>query len=201
VFDEGMVEAWIILRNFPPNRKNASDLKAIGDFLKINPAVKETIIEQLSIVDKPEKIVNGLTIGVLRKFRKSNTQDIQKINEIWNYYNPATSNKNVAFSTGDINGSGITLESVSGYGYTGEYGNLFPPPLPPPHYLVTPIGEGHTEQKICEFLYSLHRNSPNINGSIEIVSKKEMCLSCLNVIDLFQKDFPNIQVVRVELTN
>ena len=59
--------------------------------------------------------------------------------------------------------------------------------------------ENHTEQKIVEHLKEKYKDTPNISGKIEIISERPYCDNCVDVVDQFQKEFRNIEVVRVEV--
>jgi hypothetical protein len=59
--------------------------------------------------------------------------------------------------------------------------------------------ENHTEQKIVEHLREKYKDTPNISGKIEIISERPYCDNCVDVVDQFQKEFRNIEVVRVEV--
>ena len=57
----------------------------------------------------------------------------------------------------------------------------------------------HTEQKIVEYLRVKYQGNRNVSGQIEIISEREYCENCRVLVDLFEKDFPNIKVIRVEV--
>ncbi len=56
----------------------------------------------------------------------------------------------------------------------------------------------HTEQNIIEYLREAYKNNSNISGRIEIVSERAYCDNCVDIVDQFQAEFKNIEVVRVE---
>lgn len=55
----------------------------------------------------------------------------------------------------------------------------------------------HTEQKQIEYLYQMFKHDKKVKGKIEIVSDLKICDNCVDVIDRFQNDFPNIEIVKV----
>ncbi|WP_231578409.1 deaminase domain-containing protein [Paenibacillus sp. FSL H7-0357] len=55
-----------------------------------------------------------------------------------------------------------------------------------------------TEQKSIEHLREKYKDTPNVRGDIENISYKTICRSCNDIIDQFQKDFPNIRITRVQ---
>lgn len=48
-----------------------------------------------------------------------------------------------------------------------------------------------------EYLYKKFKNNKNLKGKIEIVSELKICDNCNDIITRFQKDFPNIEIVKV----
>lgn len=97
----------------------------------------------------------------------------------------------------------IDLECISRKCKPGNYYNKgnFEPPLPENYYYQSPIPEyaNHTEQKIVEFLRNKYRETPNIYGEIEIILERTFCDNCAVLVDMFEKEFPNIKVIRVQL--
>ncbi|MGZ0050739.1 deaminase domain-containing protein [Brevibacillus gelatini] len=57
----------------------------------------------------------------------------------------------------------------------------------------------HTEQKSVEYLRTKYKDNPNIKGEIEIISERPYCDNCIDLVDQFQLEFPNITVTRVEV--
>lgn len=77
----------------------------------------------------------------------------------------------------------------------------FEPPQPENYYYIGPIPEytNHTEQKIVEYLREIFKNNKQVSGTIEIISEREFCDNCKVVVDMFEEEFPNIKVTRVEV--
>ena len=55
-----------------------------------------------------------------------------------------------------------------------------------------------TSPESAEYLREAYKNNPNISGRIEIVSERAYCDNCVDIVDQFQAEFKNIEVVRVE---
>ena len=66
-----------------------------------------------------------------------------------------------------------------------------------PHYQGVLCYENHTEQKIVEYLRDQYKGNFNVRGTVEIVSERPFYANCMDIVDQFQAEFPNIQVVRV----
>ncbi len=43
------------------------------------------------------------------------------------------------------------------------------------------------------------KNDPEVSGSIEIISERMFCDNCGQIVDMFEEEFPNIVVTRVEV--
>ena len=73
--------------------------------------------------------------------------------------------------------------------------------MPEEYYYRGPIPNfvNHTEQKIVEYLRQKYQSNPNVSGQVEIVSERKYCENCRVLVDLFEKEFPNIKVIRVEI--
>ena len=54
-----------------------------------------------------------------------------------------------------------------------------------------------TEQKIFEYLFREFKNDKQTKGYIELVSDLKYCDNCYWISKQFQKEFPNIEVIRV----
>ena len=52
---------------------------------------------------------------------------------------------------------------------------------------------------IVEYLREKYKSNPNISSEIEIVSVRIFCDNCKVLVDMFEKEFPNIKVTRVEV--
>lgn len=52
---------------------------------------------------------------------------------------------------------------------------------------------------IVEYLREKYKSNPNISSEIEIVSERIFCDNCKVLVDMFEKEFPNIKVTRVEV--
>ena len=60
-----------------------------------------------------------------------------------------------------------------------------------------PNFEHHTEQKIVEHLRKKYYGNQEVSGQIEIISERVYCKDCRGLVDLFEKEFPNIKVICV----
>lgn len=133
-----------------------------------------------------------------RKYRKPTKVDIEELEKIRKLYR-AGNRKNVAFTKGKIGEETIELRSRSGGKKNQKIDNF--EPVPPENYRYTdgplPDYVYHTEQKQLEYLYQKFKNNRYVPGKIEIVSDKRICDNCEYIIDRFQLDFPNIDIVRV----
>ena len=132
-------------------------------------------------------------------FRAATEAETQGIQDVYEKYH-ASIDRNAAFVVGNIDGQEIYLESISGrvnVQNPHHKGNFVGPSE---NYYVASNGRlTDTEQKIIEFLRSIYLNTPNISGSIEIVSRNVICEGCISVIRQFQRDFPNIKIVLIEI--
>ena len=141
--------------------------------------------------------------GSLRDFREAKDQDKKLIDDVFKKYN-AGKRKNVAVTKGEINGEKIDLESVSGKidPANPNHKDNFSKPSEN-HYKYSGSDKNgrlnDTEQKMIEHLREKYKDTPNVNGNIEIISHKAICQSCNDIIDQFQKDFPNINITRVQI--
>lgn len=137
-----------------------------------------------------------------RVFREATEHDADLIKDIKSKYNAGKS-RNAASAKGKINGDVIDLECISGKFSHENYFNKgnFEPPLPQDYHYNGPIPEftNHTEQKIVEYLRTIYKNNPNVSGEIEIISEREFCDNCRVLVDMFEEEFPNIKVIRVEV--
>ncbi len=158
-----------------------------------------------NVVDDISKKADDVVIegGVeTRVFRNALETDVNLINSIKSKYN-AGKTRNAASAKGMINGENIDLECISGKFSHEKYTNKgnFEPPQPEDYHYNGPIPEftNHTEQKIVEYLWTQYKDSPNVCGEIEIISERIFCDNCKVLVDLFEKEFPNIKVTRVEV--
>ncbi|MFJ8087142.1 pre-toxin TG domain-containing protein [Lysinibacillus sp. NPDC095746] len=153
--------------------------------------------------DIPKGTGKGGSSGSLRDFREAKDQDKKLIDDVFKKYN-AGKRKNVAVTKGEINGEKIDLESVSGKidPANPNHKDNFSKPSEN-HYKYSGSDKNgrlnDTEQKMIEHLREKYKDTPNVNGNIEIISHKAICQSCNDIIDQFQKDFPNINITRVQI--
>lgn len=135
-------------------------------------------------------------------FRDATQEDADLIVSIKTKYN-AGKTRNAASAKGTINGENIDLECISGQFTHDNYYNKgnFEPPQPEDYHYIGPISEytNHTEQKIVEYLRELFKNNNQVSGTIEIISEREFCDNCKVVVDMFEEEFQNIKVIRVEV--
>lgn len=145
----------------------------------------------------------GGSSGSHRDFREAKDQDKKLIDDVFKKYN-AGKRKNVAVTKGEVNGEKIDLESVSGKidPANPNHKDNFSKPSEN-HYKYSGSDKNgrlnDTEQKMIEHLREKYKDTPNVNGNIEIISHKAICQSCNDIIDQFQKDFPNINITRVQI--
>ncbi len=145
----------------------------------------------------------GGSSGNLRNFREAKDQDKKQIDDVFKKYN-AGKRKNVAVTKGEINGEKIDLESVSGKIDPANPNHKDNFSKPSENYYKYSGSDKNgrlndTEQKMIEHLREKYKDTPNVNGNIEIISHKAICQSCNDIIDQFQKDFPNINITRVQI--
>ena len=135
-------------------------------------------------------------------FRKASQEDVNLIADIKKRYN-AGKTRNAAKARGTINGETMDLECISGKFTQNDYFNKgnFEPPLPDKYHYKGPIPEyiNHTEQKIIEYLREKLKNTPEVSGEIEIISERIFCDNYKAIVDMFEEEFPNIKVIRVEV--
>ncbi len=155
----------------------------------------------------------GLEKGVIRKFRPHNSSDVSDVHNLISgafkaimasTQYPNNRYKNVlVLKNININGQNVQLRSLSGYPYSGNFGNLVEPQIknyenilgpPTPPSFVDP--KTHTEYKLAEYLFSI--NQQISNGPIEIVTRNNYCSNCINVLDELQKDL-QIPITRIKI--
>lgn len=185
------------------------ELASLGTDVVVNKLLKNSAKEALDFADRAGEILDPkvreileLTAGVRikRKIRIPSINDIKSINRIRAKYKPRW-NRNAAFCKGDIDGVKIDLESISGASKSNwkNKGNFEPPSPDNYNYKNGPIPayENHTEQKIMEYLRAQFIANKDVSGKIEIATDKIFCDNCFWIIDKFQEEFPNIEVIRV----
>ncbi|WP_452219432.1 deaminase domain-containing protein, partial [Lacinutrix salivirga] len=153
------------------------------------------------ILDPKVREVLELTAGVKikRRYRKATTKDIELLSKIRKNID-AGWNKNVAYTKGKIGDEIIDLQSRSGKqtGTSKDYDSFKIIEPENYNYKNGPLNRLHdSEQKQIEYLYNKFKNNKNVQGQIEIVSDLKICDNCEDIIDKFQKNFPNIEIVRV----
>ncbi|MFI3202276.1 MAG: hypothetical protein R3Y54_12300, partial [Eubacteriales bacterium] len=115
--------------------------------------------------------------------------------------NIVSGTKTIGGATGEINGKNITLESISGGTKRGNF------VVTENNYYTGgpwPDNVHHTEQNMIEFLRNEYADTVQdgtsaIVGKIKIVSDFEICDNCNWIIDSFQNEFPNIDIIRVQV--
>lgn len=142
-------------------------------------------------------------------YAKNEVEIIENNNQfVWNepeakWLSPSGKTRNVATARGIIDGENINLECVSGRFTHETYINKgnFEPPQPENYHYQGPVPEytNHTEQKIVEYLRERFKNQPNVSGKVEICSERMYCDNCKVLVDMFESEFPNIKVVRIEI--
>lgn len=58
---------------------------------------------------------------------------------------------------------------------------------------------GNINGENIEYLRVKYKDNPNVTGEIEIISERIFCDNCNGLVDMFEKEFPNIKVTRVEI--
>ncbi len=137
-----------------------------------------------------------------RLYRAANDADRVLINSLRKKFG-AKITKNIAKCIGEIGGQKIDLEVVSGSIKNGQWqnkGNFIPPNPSEYVYKPNPLGYiEHTEQKVIEYLRKKFEFNKDIAGRIELISERSFCDNCNWIVDQFQKEFLNIEIVRVEV--
>lgn len=174
-----------------------------GNAVSVLRMTKEDKINKiLELQSGSQKFDNNINNNSNRIFRAAAQEDVDIINSIKKKYN-AGKTRNAACAMGNINGENIELECISGKFTHDNYYNKgnFEPPLPENYHYKGPIPEytNHTEQKIIEYLRVKYKDNPNVTGEIEIISERIFCDNCKVLLDMFEKEFPNIKVTRVEI--
>jgi len=153
--------------------------------------VTPSLYETLGITSRES--AESLLSAIARRLSRTATQaDIDLISALRIKYN-ARATRNIAFAKGNIGGNVIDLETISGEAMRG---NFTPPSTN--YYQGRLEYQYHTEQNIIEYLRETYKNNPNISGRIEIVSERAYCDNCVDIVDQFQAEFKNIEVIRVE---
>ena len=179
--------------------------KEVAEEVAENTAKKE-IADTAEDLSQKEDILEGRKINEKKTktpiFRKAGQEDVNLITDIKKRYN-AGKTRNAAKARGTINGETIDLECISGKFTQNDYFNKgnFEPLLPDKYHYKGPIPEyiNHTEQKIIEYLREKLKNTPEVSGEIEIISERIFCDNCKAIVDMFEEEFPNIKVIRVEV--
>ncbi|TKI67221.1 hypothetical protein FC756_13380 [Lysinibacillus mangiferihumi] len=138
----------------------------------------------------------GGSSGNLRNFREAKDQDKKQIDDVFNKYN-AGKRKNAAVTKGEINGEKIDLESVSG---------KIDPANPNHKDNFSKLSENYykysgsdkngrlndTEQKMIEHLREKYKDTPNVNGNIEIISHKRFVKVVMILLINFKRIFQTL---------
>lgn len=150
---------------------------------------------------KTQKYLDELADKVQKYSRKASKLDVEILAKIRSKYRPR-STRNVAYSKGKIGGDKIDLEIVSGGKSTTPWqqkGNFEPPKPKDYHFKNGPesFKINDTEQNIFEYLYRQYKHSKEIKGVVEVVSDLRYCDNCWSIANQFQKEFKNIEIIRV----
>ena len=172
----------------------------LDDIIKEVEGLEEAtgVIENVGRKSVVEKVAKHSRKGI---FREATQQDIDIISKIRDKYN-ASMNRNCAACKGTIGGQKIDLEVVSGKSSDTNWfnkGNFNPPAAVDYVYIGPRDYVYHTEQKIIEYLRVLYKENKTILGEIEIISEREFCENCSAIIDMFESEFPNVTITRVEV--
>lgn len=178
--------------------------KAKTDFPELGKSIDEQVEAIKKLQSKAGEILSQGDGLVKKIVREATELDLKRINKIRKTYKCGTS-KNVAFCEGEIAGIRINLDSVSGGKKSNwkQKGN-FQPPEPENYYFKggpEPYKISHTEQKIFEYLYRRFKNKKDVFGKIEIVTDLKFCDNCDWLISQFEKEFKNLEIVRVFVKN
>lgn len=180
------------------------------DNVKFSEKKPNTNVDEVKVInmennkiDRNESPINDISKNnqKIRTLRDATLEDAELIYIMRKKYN-AGETRNVAIARGTINGESINLESISGKFTHDTYHNKgnFEPPLPKDYHYQGPYGYiDHTEQKIVEYLRENLKNNPEVSGNIEIISERMFCDNCGPIVDMFEEEFPNIVVTRVEV--
>jgi The BURPS668_1122 family of deaminases len=148
--------------------------------------------------DAVEKYLDDL-LEDINKYKAPTKFDIEEIGRLRKLYKPRPT-RNVAFCKAEIDGVKIELECVSG-GKKAQWkqkGNFEPHKPENYHFKNGPerYKIDHTEQKIFEYLYKRLSHNKNAFGKIEIVTDLKFCDNCKWIINQFQKEFKNIEIIK-----
>ncbi len=180
------------------------------DNVKFSEKKPNTNVDEVKVInmennkiDRNESPISDISKNnqKIRTLRDATLEDAELIYIMRKKYN-AGETRNVAIARGTINGESINLESISGKFTHDTYHNKgnFEPPLPKDYHYQGPYGYiDHTEQKIVEYLRENLKNNPEVSGNIEIISERMFCDNCGPIVDMFEEEFPNIVVTRVEV--
>lgn len=104
--------------------------------------------------------------------------------------------RNAAYAYGSIDGQKIDFECISGVNGGANFKKVNSTGY---HFSGLPSYDYvyHTEQDIIEYVYSVYKNNTTVSGTITVVSKRNFCMNCWEIISQFQAEFPNIDIVRV----
>ncbi|MEP0856343.1 deaminase domain-containing protein [Trichocoleus sp. DQ-U1] len=103
--------------------------------------------------------------------------------------------KNIALSNFKIAGDSGELIAISGKSTRSGTVGLPQQPL----FEIFEVPPGHsraydTEYKLLEELASRYAQTPDVEGTINLLTERPPCDSCSNVIQQFRRRFPNIMV-------
>ena len=199
-----------VIKNNPNNLKIIDGIEGKISSSNLSDALKNTgnpqkLINDLGKTDNFYSGSSGIEITVssdankIRIQRKKLDSDASDIANVKTKYG-AGKTKNTATGKGSIGGDDIDLETISGKvtpQNQAQKGNFTPPEEQ--HYHGVLEYENHTEQKIVEYLRGKYKNDFDVEGVIEIVSERKFCDNCVDIVDQFQVEFPNITVIRVEV--
>jgi hypothetical protein len=153
--------------------------------------------------DVAKKYLDDL-VEDINKYKTPTKFHIEEVARIRKLYKPRPT-RNVAFCKSEIDGIKLDLECVSG-GEKAPWkqkGNFEPPKPEEYHFKNGPDPKVllDTEQKMFEYLYKKFSQNKNVFGKIEIVTDLKFCGNCDWIINQFQKEFPNIEIIRVFIKN
>ncbi len=139
-------------------------------------------------------------VKVEKRLNSAVTAASQKINSIRSSFGISKS-RNIGYLEGEIGGKIYSGIGVSGKALrNGTIGN------PTKRFFKTKEIGGYdrlfdSEVKLLEDFAQKYHRTPNIRGTIRLVSERPFCESCSGVVQQFQKMFPNIRLEAISGVN
>ncbi len=127
--------------------------------------------------------------------RPPSADEKERITVVKTKYN-AGAKRNAAYAYGSIDGQKVDFECISGVNGGANFKKVNSTDY---HFSGLPSYDYvyHTEQDIIEYVYSVYKNNTTVSGTITVVSERNFCMNCWEILSQFQAEFPNIDIVRV----